>query len=312
MSNVIVKAMMLAILFWVGAGPDGWAQGGLEREVDSLFVIASSGEVKYQDMRDPAMDQIAALGVPTVPLLIDKFTTKSARERWTVIWILQRIGSPAVPDLLAALKRNDALVVKRVCWALGDIGDSSAVDGLIGVCRHDDWQVRDQAVGALGKIGDRVASQAVMEALTDTIGQVRKSGVVSCGQLQVNEAVEELVHALGDKFYGARLMAVNSLLQLDTLLVMKTITDSLNSESSSVGDLACRVLGEIGTDDATALLLTQVSSPDPNRRAHAAVALVQADPLDNCGFRKTYYENETDRFVRTKIESAIKSLENEK
>jgi HEAT repeat protein len=150
-----------------------------------------------------------------------------------------------------------------------------------------------------------------MTALNDTIGQVRKSAVVSCGQLQVNEAIEELVHALGDNFYGARLMAVNSLLQLDTAEVLLVLADSLASRNRLVGDLACRVLGEIGSDEAMQLLLSQVTSADPDRRAHAGVALAKADPLDNCGFRKSYFDGETDRLVRLKIESALNTRQDE-
>lgn len=311
MSKVILNCCSGAILLLTLAASTGRADSSLKRQVDSLFVIASSGEVKYQDLTDPAMDQIAAFGAEAVPILIDKFTTKSARERWTVIWILQRIGSPAVPDLVRALKRSDELVVQRVCWALGDIKDSSAVDGLMEICNHSRWQVRDQAVEALGRIGHQKASRVVMEALQDTIGQVRKSAVVSCGQLRVNEAAEELAGALGDEFYGARLMAVNSLLQLDTALVLTTLADSLNSQDTSVGNLACSVLGRIGGDDAMQWLLAQTSSSDPERRAHAAVALIQADPLDNCRFRSQYYDAETDRLVRLKIESALGSIPDE-
>lgn len=311
MQNVILKLALTGVLLAATTTVTAPAQTVLDRELDSLFVIASSGEIKYQDARDPAMDEIAALGVGAVPWLIDKFRTKSARERWTVIWIFQRIGSPAVPDLLQALKRTDGLVVQRVCWALGDIKDSSAVEGLIGVCQHDRWQVRDQAMSALGKIGDAAATATIMTGLSDSIGQVRKSAVVSLGQLRADDAVAALVHALGDQFYGARLMAVNSLLSLDTALVMSHLVDSLESRNRLVGDLACQVLGEYGTDDALAALVSQTRSDDPDRRAHAAVALVRADPLDNCGFRKKYYANETDRLVRLKIESAIRTISNE-
>jgi HEAT repeat protein len=274
-------------------------------------VIASSGEVKYEKLRDPAMDQIAGLGVAAVPHLIDKFTTKSARERWTVIWILQRIGSPAVPDLLGALSRPDDLVVQRVCWALGDIGDTAAVEGLMGVANHSSWQVRDEAVGALGKIKDTRAARVVTAALMDTIGQVRKSAVVSCGQLGAQEAVEELTHALGDDFYGARLAAVNSLLLLDTTLALVVLADSINSADSQVGHLACQVLGRIGIDDALRLLVAQLSSPDPQRRAHAAVALAEADPLDNCGYLLKYLATEPDRLVRLKVESVLNPVRHE-
>lgn len=309
--NVIGRIGLTAILLMITLAGSTAAQDGLKAKFDSLFVIASSGELKYRDMTEPAMDSIAAMGADVVPLLIEKFTTKSARERWTIIWIFQRIGSPAVPDLVRALKLEDGLVVQRVCWALGDIKDTASVVPLMEVSGHPRWQVRDQAVEALGKIGDRRGSEVVIAALNDTIGQVRKSAVVSCGQLELNESIRRLVHALGDDFYGARLTAVNSLLKLDTAMVFEAVGDSLNSPAPMVGHLGCRILGEIGGDPALELLLGQVKSPDPERRAHAAEAIIHADPLDNCGFRRVFVPFETDPMVRLRIQSAIYHAEHE-
>jgi len=303
-SNVILKTVVTAVLYLCLAAGMVGAKTALERKVDSLFIIASSSSIKYQDLVDPAKDSLAALGADAVPFLIEKFTTKSARERWAIIHVLQRIGSPAVPDLLTALKRADPLVVQRVCWALGDIKDTTATGGLLAVCGDSTWQVRDQAVGALGKIGDVRAVDAVMEALTDSIGQVRKSAAVSAGKLVIAASMEKLVHMLGDEFYGARLSALNSLLKLDTAAVVQTVADSLASANSLLGDLGCRLLGQLGTDRAVDLLRTQLSSTSPDRRAQAAVALVKADPYDNCGYLKTFLAQETDRLVLLKIESA--------
>ncbi len=311
MQNVISKLLGLGLLCLAGSGTIAEAQTPLDRQLDSLFVIASSAEIHYQDLREPAMDEMATYGADAVPFLVGKFETKSAWERWTVLWIFQRIGATAVPGLLQALKLSDGMVVQRVCWALGDIGDSSAVDGLMGVADHERWQVRDQALQALGKIGDTKAGPVVVQAFEDTIGQVRKSAVVTAGQLKLKEATVALVHELGDDFYGARLMAVNSLLSLDTAEVLSVLTDSLESVNKSVGDLACQILGEIGNDQAIRLLLTQTESPDPDRRAHAAVALVRADPQDNCRLRAQYYDGESDRLVRLKIESALNAINDE-
>lgn len=311
-SPKVILLGLTTLFLTVFAGPGVLARSEIEKQVDSLFVIASSGEVRYRDMVEPAKDAIAALGTDAVPCLIDKFTTRSAREQWTVLRILERIGTSAVPDLVRALGREDGRVVQRVCWALGNIRDSGAVEGLIGVGNHPRWQVRDQAVSALGKIGDQRGADVVIKALDDTVGQVRKSAVVSAGQLRLQQSAEKLVGLLGDDFYGARLSAVNSLLELDTHLVVAVVADSLESEDEYVGNLGCDVLGMIGTDRAMELLVAQVTSPNPNRRAHAAISLVKADPLDNCGYRQMYLFGETDRLVRLKIESALSALQDER
>jgi HEAT repeat protein len=312
MPNVIARVSLLSVFLVMISIAPGQSKTTLEHRLDSLYVIASSAEIHYQDQREPAMDAIAAVGAEAVPYLVDKFATKSAWEKWTVFWILQRLDSLAVPGLIDGLDQTDQVVVARVCWTLGDIGHADAVEPLIGVCGHDAWQVRDEAIRALGRIGDDAAAAEVVNAIQDSIGQVRKSAVVACGQLQLNEAIEELAHALGDDFYGARLMAVNSLLQLDTATVIGVLADSVSSANEQLGDLACRVLGEFGTDEAMAVLMTQTTSTDPDRRAHAAVALVKADPDNNSAFRSAYYDSETDRLVRLKIEAALNLAHDEK
>ncbi len=301
--RTIVAGLLLGLV--LSALPAA-AQTNLEKKIDSLFVIASSGEVRYRDMNEPAMDSIAALGAAAVPHLVDKFKTKSARERWTVIWTLQRIGSAAVPYLVESLDRPDPLIVERVCWALGDIKDSAATVPLMGVTDNPRWQVRDQAIGALGKIGSKRADDVVLRALNDTIGQVRKSAVVSCGKLHVFEAIPKLVHALGDDFYGARLIAPSALFKLDTATVIETLIDSVHSSNPMAVAQVYEMLGQYATDTALTVLRDQaIYGTDPQLRAHAAIALILADPTDQRRFREDLMSASYDRLTRLKIESAI-------
>ncbi|MBN1213542.1 MAG: HEAT repeat domain-containing protein [candidate division Zixibacteria bacterium] len=307
--NVILKtggpALLVTLILAVTVG----ASENVKKKVDSLFKIASSASVLYTNLVEPAKDSLAALGAPAVPYLIDKFTTKSARERWAIIHILQRIGSPAVPDLVEALNRPDGNVVSRVCWALGDIKDTSSVMPLIGVSKHQRWQVRDQVVGALGKISDHRAAGTVLTALDDTIPEVRKSAAVSCGKLLLRDGLKKLTSLLGDEFYGVRMTALDALMKMDTTAVIATLRDSINSDNEMLGNLACRILGRYGTDEALEILLEQTGSKNTNRRAHAAVAIISADPDDNCCFRRLFYKYEKDRLVRLKMESALKAAQ---
>ena len=307
MRNVILICVVSAILISTAARESA-AQSSLKQKIDSLFIIASSGEVRYRDQNEPAMDSIAAIGGPAVPFLIDRFTTKSARERWTIIWILERIGSEAVPDLVQALELDDGLVVQRVAWALGRIKDSAAVDPLINVADHPRWQVRDQVIGALGKIGHERAAPTVMDAFADTIGQVRKSAVVSGGQLGLNAAADQLARMLGDPYYGARLSAADALLKLDTATVVEVLTEAMSWEPMSIGNIAADVLAELATDKAKLVLFEQTRADDPGRRVHAILGLIKADPKDNCGYREKYMAQEFDRLDSLKIQSALSKV----
>lgn len=310
MKYVIVVALFFAIL---GLGTKVCSQtADLKSKYDSLFMMASSGSITFKDMVEPAKDSIAAMGKPVVPLLIDEFSTRSARARWAVVHILERIGSEAVPDLVAAMSRPEGLIVQRICLALGNIKDSAAVQPLIDIRRHSRWQVRDQALGALGKIGHHQATSAVIEALADSIGQVRKAAAVACGRLKLEEAANLLVHQLGDDFYGARMSALHALMAFDTSLVIEVIADSLESANHFVGDLGCFVLGEYGTEAAIDLLFARSMVDDPDRRAHAVVALLKADPDDLCGYHHQLFDSETDRLVLLKMNSMISSKTDEK
>jgi HEAT repeat protein len=219
-ANVMGVRAVLGILALSLMCPSIWAGQTLQQKLDSLFVIASSGEIKYQSLVGPAVDSIAVLGAEAVPYLVDKLVTKSARERVAITSILTKIGSPAVPYLIRSLSLDDEIIVQRVAGELGDIKDSSAAEPLMKVSNHKVWQVREQAVGSLGKIGAHAAGDVVTKALQDTIGQVRKSAAVAAGQFVLTADIPQLVHMLGDDFYGARMCAFHSLLRMDTTRVL--------------------------------------------------------------------------------------------
>ena len=282
----------------------------LYEKIDSLFVIASSGEVKYRDMVEPAIEAIAKLGAPAVPPLIDKLDTQSARDRQTLISIFTKIGSPAVPKLVEALGRQSWLVVQRVCWALGDIKDSSAIEPLRQVSFHPNWQVREYGIRALGNIGNAKGLATVMNALSDSVGAVRKAAVFASGQIKHEDALPKLVDALGDDFYGARFGAMEALVLLDTSAVLEKLRDAAETAGGLKANMICQTLGKIGQGEALDILNVLLESSNPAMRTYAAVAIVGADPTDHCGFHARIAEKITDRLALVQIESARKAAQN--
>jgi len=281
----------------------------LQKKVDSLFVIASSGEVKYRDMVAPAIEAIAKLGAPAVPVLLEKINTKSARERLTIIDILTKIGSPAVPKLVETLGRPDWLVVQRVCWALGDIKDSNAVDALKQVAYHPNWQVREYAVRALGLIGNLKGLPTVIKAFSDSLGPVRKAAAFAAGGIKSSQAIPNLVSALGDDFYGARFAASEALTLLDTQQTILHLRDSIQAATGLKANLMCQTLGKIGHSDALSVLNEQLDSDKMENRTFAAVAIMSADPKDLCGFHERIHKKVIDRLALVQIESARKAAQ---
>ncbi len=304
MKNKFFLLILLISLFFSG---NLFAQSSLKKQVDSLFVIASSGELKYRDLVKPTIEELANLGKDIVPILVDKLDTKSARERLTIVNIFKKIGSDAVPYLITSLKNPNGLIVQRVCWALGDIKDSSAVDALIAVSSHSRWQVRDQAVGALGDIADNKADDIILMSFDDTIGQVRKAAAVSSGKMHILESVSPLIHQLGDEFYGARMSAAEALLKLDSSYVSESLGDSLNSENSFVRSLGCSILGKIATDQAIDILYQTFLNSSGDLKLYTALALIEADSSNLCGYQHMITTSDFDRLSFLKIQSAIQT-----
>jgi len=282
----------------------------LYQKIDSLFVIASSGEVKYRDMVEPAIEAIAKLGALAVPPLIEKLDTQSARDRLTIISTLTKIGSPAVPKLVEALGRPSWLVVQRVCWALGDIKDSSAIEPLRQVSFHPNWQVREYSIRALGNIGNVKGLLTVMNAFSDSVGAVRKAAAFASGQIKHKDAIHKLVDALGDDFYGARFAAMEALLLLDTSAVIEKLRESAETAGGLKAKMICQTLGKIGQGDALDILNVLLDSNNPAMRTYAAVAIVSADPADHCGFHERITNIITERLALVQIESARKAAQN--
>lgn len=188
-----------------------------QETVDSMFVIASSGAMKYRDMVQPTITDMSEYGVEIVPFLIDKLGTIDARERVTIRQILVKIGNPAVPLLNDALLTvEDSLQLSRVGLILYYIPDSSSVENLLKVKDHSYYWVRYQTIRALGKIGDRRCLYAVKDALQDENELVRTMAAVSAGRIVNDEELFEiLVPVLDDKYYGVRFGAFEALKNLD-------------------------------------------------------------------------------------------------
>jgi len=302
---MIKKAAIIFLIFTaLLGGADRAVSSILDDKIDSLFVIASAGELRYRDMVEPAIDSIAAMGAAAVPWLIDKYDTKSARERLTINNILVKIGADAVPHMVQALHLGDTLQVSRICYSLGEIKDTAALAGLLDVTAHADWRVRSAAAGALGKIGDNRADKTIVRLLADSVETVRKSAAVTAGQLAIEEAVPVMVHMLGDDFYGARLCASESLVKLGHRSI-QAIADSLESDRAMVGDLGCLTLGRIGGDFAAAIITTQLLSDSSTRRVMAVEGINLSNSWLACGAIEILKETEQDETVLFFIDKAL-------
>ena len=98
---------------------------------------------------------------------------------------LTKVGAPAVPPLIKALKDKNFGIVGRAASTLGWIGPeaSAAVPALTKVLTHDESEVRYSAAEALGKIGEQGAVPALTKALKDNNEYVRRAAADALGKI---------------------------------------------------------------------------------------------------------------------------------
>jgi HEAT repeat protein len=124
-----------------------------------------------------ASEGLRKLGVAAIPYLINALHSE---ERWyRSVETLVRIGLPAIGPLIMTL---DTPAVNFAADALFKIGPP-AVPALIQALRHESVAIRDWAALILGWIGDERAIPALQEALTDSDQNVRNSTQAALDQL---------------------------------------------------------------------------------------------------------------------------------
>ena len=112
---------------------------------------------------------------------------------------LGKIGQPAVPALVAALKDEDSDVRRHAAWGLGEVKDPRAVEPLIAALKDKDSHVRGAAAWELGMIKDPRAIEPLIAALKDKDSGGRGAAAWALGMIKDPRAIEPLIAALKDE-----------------------------------------------------------------------------------------------------------------
>ncbi len=246
----------------------------LRAKVDSLFVRASSGQLKYRDLVEPSKQALREMP-EAVPYLVEKLSIRDAREKRTLIDILGKMPDAVMPVAEASQSSNRD-VVKTACEILGDLKDSRATPYLVNVLDQPDILARGYAAVALGKCGGQEAKEGLLKALQDSVNFVRTQAAAGLGFLKDATTIPNLVGALQDEYYGVRFAAVNSLVKFDSTAV-SYLLKSLNFEVPMVRQLLAETLGKIHSRAAVPQLSRMLKSKLSSDRLAAIEALAQID-----------------------------------
>ena len=283
----------------------------LKEKVDSLFIKACGWLEKYRDLAEPSKKALIEMGEEAVPYLLDKLSAQSARERWTLVDILSKIGEPAVMPLIESLRSDNKDEVKLASRILGDIKDKRAVSPLIELLNKEDFNTRSHACESLGKIGDTTAFVHVSSCLKDSVEVVRKSAAVALGKMRDRRAIPHLIEGLSDPHFSVRMTSASALVEIGEpsvkplIEVLSLSTDPMDPADTIAIHLAIESLGKLKEKRAVKPLLKKLEDNDWATRAFTVEALGEIGNKKGIKAIRNLKKRETHPFVLKKIKEVL-------
>jgi outer membrane protein assembly factor BamB/HEAT repeat protein len=175
---------------------------------------------EHEDLHLVVFEILQRIGPPAIPQLVDLLRHEWDSIRRSAISELIDLAPHTEliqPALRRALGDEDAVVAGDAARALGSLGSraSPSVGALANTLSHEDPYVRVYAAEALASIGPGAAkaTPALAEALGDPIPGVRWAACEALAGIgpAAHSAVPQLIEALNDDFLYVRLFAARAL-----------------------------------------------------------------------------------------------------
>ena len=213
----VCKVAILCLLLFLQVSGKALAQPVPYTQVAPLIEKLTDNDFR---IRHDAADAIAKIGSPAVPFLIEALKNENRQVRWRAASALGEIGAEAasaVPALIVRLEDEDEYIRRIAAHALGKIGPeaSAAVPTLIKALQDEDRHQRMVAAYALGKIGTEAVSAvpALINTLQDSNAEIRLNAAMALGRISADaaSAVPALIVALQDQDKYVRQSAADAL-----------------------------------------------------------------------------------------------------
>lgn len=274
---------------------EGWLSRGYTRTLDRVLGVRSP-RIPQARMREQAALLLARLGpqaVAAAPDLIVQLVDPDSGAALGAQTALRRIGPPAVPVLVEALRRSEPPVRRQVLELLGErppFGEAviDRLEAIIAALQDPDAGVRACAATTLGRLGSDAcgSTDALVRTLGDPVPEPRLAAARSLGELGpcAASAHEELAARLNDADPRLRFEAARALWRTarDASRAVPALVAAL--EQPPVHWQAALALSEIGPTAAPAIpaLLSKLEGEIAHRPARtppsAALALAKLGP----------------------------------
>ncbi|MCC7111531.1 MAG: HEAT repeat domain-containing protein [Deltaproteobacteria bacterium] len=194
-----------------------------EQAADALGILADARAVP--SLRAHAHDPVPAVRSavlaalarlardPFFPELVKALRSEDARVVAGAAVVLGRLGDRAVvPNLIEAFQTEDLHAGTSIAWALGRLGDRAVLPWLIAAVEQG--FAAPAAAEALGRLGDPRAVPALLTALEADDDPTRAAAARALGRCQAASAAPALALRLNDPSAKVRLAAAISLWEL--------------------------------------------------------------------------------------------------
>ena len=267
--------------------------------VERLFQTASSGEIRFTKLVQPAKDSLGAMKDSAAKYLVSKLTTTDAREAQTLTEIYRGIGKAATPYLIAALATDNKYQLRTTSRCLAEVKDSIAVDALLKAATNSDYTVRAEALAAVGKSGGASTATRLEPFFSDSIFSVRKSCVYGLGRLRSPASLDLLIRALADSHFGVRLSAYDALVSFDSLAREKVAALLDTVRVAAVTGLAIRLAGQLRIHQVEPKLASYLADGNPLLRGWAVWSWGRLKGRDAVTQLDELQKRESDLFVKS-------------
>ena len=203
-----------------------------------------------------AINKLQKIGEPALPDLIEALQDKNLQVRRSAADVLRQIGRPAIPALAKALKNPDANVRRSASYALWKMGAEAktAVPQLVPLLQDSDAQVRSNAAKALEKIGAKAKTAVphLVRLLKDSDANMRSSAASALEKIgaEAKTAVPQLLPLLKDSEANVRGRAASTLERIGLSLQQKAkaLTSLELNQAVSNLESALKILAEPKAD----------------------------------------------------------------
>ena len=234
------------------------------------------------EVRQEGIDALVKIGPPAIPSLIEALKHRDLQS--SACWALMRIGKPTLPALIKALKEEDSEVRGLAVYILGNMREKETVPPLIGLLKDGDIGVRREAVRALGKIGDSRAIPVLLEILSEGDEVIRVVTIEALGRIARQEGASDkrilsaLSEALKDKNKYVCYAAAVELAAQGNKRAIPVLIEALKDENEGIRWRSAEMLGKIGDRKAIRTLKKIAKKEsDPGILAAITIAIKQIE-----------------------------------